>query len=116
MDGAIEVARRVPATVDRADGPGWLPERLHEPAAGRTTVVMHSIVLQYVTAEGRRALLDAITAAGGRATPDAPLAWVRMEPGRDGAEVRLTVWPGGRERLVAISGYHGPPIRWLGRT
>ena len=116
LDGAIEVARRVPATVDRADAPVWLSERLHEPAEHRTTVVMHSIVLQYVTAEGRRALLDSISAAGGRATPDAPLAWVRMEPGRDGAEVRLTIWPGGRERLVAISGYHGPPIRWLGRT
>jgi hypothetical protein len=116
LDGAIEVARRVPATVDRADGPAWLVERLAEPAEGRTTVVMHSIVLQYVSEQGRRALLDAIADAGRRAAADAPLAWVRMEPGRDGAEVRLTVWPGGPERLVAISGYHGPPIRWLART
>ena len=75
---------------------------------------MHSIVLQYLPKDGRRALLETIAEAGRRATPDAPLAWLRMEPGRDGAEVRLTIWPGGRERLLAISGYHGPPIRWLG--
>jgi hypothetical protein len=114
LDGAIAVARTVPATVDCADGPVWVAERLAEPAGDRTTVVMHSIVLQYLSKDGRRALVDAVAEAGGRATHDAPLAWLRMEPGRDGAEIRLTVWPGGRERLVGISGYHGPPIRWLG--
>jgi hypothetical protein len=114
LDGAIEVARTVPATVDRADGPTWTADQLAHSAPGRTTVVMHSIVLQYLPKERRRALTGALAAAGRRATEDAPLAWVRMEPGRDGAEVRVTTWPGGEERLVAVSGYHGPPIRWLG--
>jgi hypothetical protein len=104
----------VPATVDRADGPAWVAERLAEPVEGVTTVVLHSIVLQYLSREGRDALVDAIASAGRAATHAAPLAWVRMEPGREGAEVRLTVWPGGRERLLAVSGYHGPPVRWLG--
>jgi hypothetical protein len=113
LDGAIEVARRVPARVERADAPTWVAERLAEPAPGRSTVVMHSIVLQYLEREGRRALLETIAEAGRRASADAPLAWLWMEPGRDGAEVRLTLWPGGHERLVATSGYHGPPVRWL---
>jgi len=114
LDGAIEVATAVPALVERADAPEWVAAQLAEPAQGCTTVVMHSIVLQYLSKDARRALTGALGAAGRRATADAPLAWLRMEPGRDGAEVRLTSWPGGDERLVAISGYHGPPIRWLG--
>jgi hypothetical protein len=36
-----------------------------------------------------------------------------MERGSDEADVRLTVWPGGAERLIARAGYHGPPVRWL---
>jgi hypothetical protein len=116
LDGAIEVARAVPVVVDRADAPAWAAERLAEIAPGRTTVVFHSIVLQYLAADARRALAGAITRAGEAASADAPLAWLRMEPGRDGAEVRLTTWPGGEERLVAVSGYHGPPVRWTGGT
>jgi hypothetical protein len=114
LDGAIEVARSVPAVVDRADAPEWVADQLARPAPGCTTVVMHSIVLQYLAKGARRALTGALAAAGRRAGDDAPLAWLRMEPGRDGAEIRLTSWPGGEERLMAISGYHGPPIRWLG--
>jgi hypothetical protein len=67
-----------------------------------------------------RALLED---AGARATPQAPLAWLRLEPpnrtlaGRDVkpglAELRLTRWPGGSERLLAHAGYHGRPVRPL---
>ena len=34
-----------------------------------------------------------------------------MEPGTNGAEVRLTLWPGGETRLVATSGFHGNDVR-----
>jgi hypothetical protein len=37
-----------------------------------------------------------------------------MEPAGDKAELRLTMWPGGEEELLATSGFHGRPIRWLG--
>ncbi len=113
LDAAIEVARRVPATVDRADVSTWLPERLAAPAPGTATVVVHSIVVQYLPDEARRTLRETVTAAGEAATPEAPVAWLRMEPGRDGAEVRLAGWPGGADRLLAVSAYHGPPVRWL---
>jgi hypothetical protein len=36
-----------------------------------------------------------------------------MEPGDDpskAAEVRLRTWPGGEERLIARTGYHGHPV------
>jgi hypothetical protein len=113
LDEAIEVARRVPATVDRADVATWLPERLATPVPGTATVVFHSIVAQYLPPDSRRALRDTITAAGEAASPAGPVGWLRMEPGRDGAEVRLTTWPGGEDRLLAMSAYHGPPVRWL---
>ncbi len=113
LDAAIAVARRVPATVDRADVSTWLPERLATPAPGTATVVVHSIVAQYLPPDARRILRDTVTAAGEAATPAGPVAWLRMEPGRDGAEVRLTTWPGGQDRLLAVSAYHGPPVRWL---
>jgi len=113
LDAAIEVARTVPVAVDRADGVPWVAERLADPVEGAATVVVHSIVLQYMTADQRADLMRTMVAAGARATPTAPLVWLRLEPGREGAELRSTRWPGGAERLLAISAYHGPPVRWL---
>jgi len=113
LDAAIDVARRFPVIIDAADGPEWAAERLAQPVAGTTTVLMHSIVMQYLPAAARDALRTAIADAGRRATGQAPLAWIRLEPGREGAETRCTLWPGGRERLLSVSAYHGPPVRWL---
>jgi hypothetical protein len=59
-------------------------------------------------------VLAALEAAGARATARAPVAWLRMEPGEDpatSAEVRMTIWPHGVDRLLARAGYHGQPIR-----
>ncbi|MEJ7584066.1 MAG: DUF2332 family protein [Acidimicrobiales bacterium] len=113
LDAAIDVARRVPAPIDAADGPDWVAERLADRVSGTATVLMHSIFQQYLPTARRTELRTSIAAAGQRATRQAPLAWVRLEPGREGAETRCTLWPGGRERLLSISTYHGPPVRWL---
>jgi hypothetical protein len=112
LQAAIEVARRVPATVEQANAPDWVTARLALPVPGVATVVVHSIVLQYLTADERRRLREAILAAGERASGAAPLAWLRMEPGGEKAEVRLTTWPHGEEQLVGRAGYHGDPIWW----
>jgi hypothetical protein len=114
LEAAIEVARRVPAVVDRAEAPDWVEAQLAEPAEGVATVVVHSIVLQYLPRPVRARLQAALAAAGRRATRSAPLAWVRMEPAGDQAELRLTTWPGADEELLATSGFHGAPIRWRG--
>jgi hypothetical protein len=115
LEGAVEVARQVPAEVEQADGIEWLERALAEPAPGVATVVVHSIVLQYLPAARRPLLGQTIAAAGARASERAPLAWLRMEPAGDRAELRLTTWPQGEERLLATSGFHGRPIRWLDR-
>jgi hypothetical protein len=113
LRGAIEVAREVPVDVEAAPAGDWVEKRLAEPAEGLATVVFHSIVWQYVPRDERARVRSAITEAGERATADAPLAWLRMEPGGEQAEVRLTTWPGGEERLLAAAGFHGTPLRWL---
>lgn len=113
LDAAIEIARRDPPIVDRASAPTWLEQQVADLEPGRTTVVTHSIVFQYLSEVERRDLLAVIDAAGRSATDDAPFAWLRLEPGGDQAELRLTTWPGGRTHLVARSAYHGPPVVWL---
>jgi len=114
LRGAFEVACRVPAPVEAAEAPDWLAARLMSHIPGTATVVFHSIVMQYLERAERRRLRALLEEAGDRATADAPLAWLRMEPGTDQADVQLTLWPGGSKRLIARSGFHGRPVHWLG--
>ncbi|HEX2235288.1 MAG TPA: DUF2332 domain-containing protein [Actinomycetota bacterium] len=114
LRAALEVARRVPAPVDEADAVTWVRTQLSERRDGVATVVFHSIVLQYLEEAARAELEDAIGSAGRAATSSAPVAWLCMEPlDADAAGVWLTRWPGGRRRLIARAGYHGPPVIWL---
>ena len=53
LEAAIEVARRVPVTVERADADAWVADRLARPLPGLATVVVHSIVLQYLPKDTR---------------------------------------------------------------
>lgn len=111
LDAAISVAATEAPVVETADAVKWVTDHLAtEPATGVTTVLFHTIVLQYLAPDDRSHFVEAIQAAGRRATVDAPLAWLRMEPAGDQAEVWLTTWPDGATRRVARSGYHGPPV------
>jgi hypothetical protein len=112
LDAAIDVARRVPAVVERADALEWVADRLGSARPGVATVVVHSIVLQYLSHAARDRFRGVVAAAGARATAEAPVAWLRMEPAGERAEVRLTTWPGGQRRVLATAGYHGHPVWW----
>ena len=113
LDSALEVAGLVPAPVDRAEAGPWLRARLADPVPGVVTVVVHSIMFQYLSRLQQRELLEVTEEAGQCSSPDAPFAWLRMEPGGEHAEIRLTTWPGRATRLLATSTYHGPPVRWV---
>ena len=115
LRAALDVARDVPVAIDRADIPDWLARRLDEPAPDRATVVFHSIVWQYLTDTERATAEEALATAGQRATGDAPLAWLRLEPSADltHTELRVTTWPGGEERLLARCHYHLGPMQWV---
>jgi hypothetical protein len=113
LDGALQVAERVPAALDRASVEDWLPERLAETSRGVATVVYHSVVEEYLGAEQRAAMHRALAAAGERATARAPLAWVRLEPISELRHhgVTLTTWPSGDQRVLAVCGAHGHDVR-----
>ena len=114
LKGAIDIAKRVPVTVEKSSAPPWLQGRLQELPEGTTTVVYHSIFFQYMSDDDRAAFLETIEEAGRRATETAPLAWLRFEPGEDQAETRLKMWPGGVDRSIATSSFHGAGVRFLG--
>lgn len=113
MRGALVVVAAHPVTVERGSADEWLERCLAEPAPGLATVVVHSIVLQYLSEDVRAGVDRCLESAGGRATEAAPLARLSMEPGGDEADVHLTMWPSGERRLIARAGYHGRPVRWL---
>lgn len=122
LRAALAVAAAVPAVVDPADVGAWLPPHLAAATPGTATVVVQSVVEQYLSEDQRAARDVAMAAAGARATADAPLAWVRFEPppgpragvtawtpARFAVEVR--VWPrGGEGHRVATAGPHGDGV------
>lgn len=110
LQAALKMAREMPATVEQAGAAEWIAERLAEPREGAATVVFHSIVMQYLDRDEREEFERTLRAAGRSASERSPLAWLRMEPAGERAEVRLTLWPGGEERIVARAGYHGDVV------
>jgi hypothetical protein len=112
LEAALDIAARVPASVVSADLAEWLEDRLASPVPGLATVVVHSIVWQYVSRESRDRMRAALRRAGEAATTSSPLAWLRLEPAGPLADLRLTWWPGGGEEVLGHGGYHGRPVRW----
>jgi hypothetical protein len=110
---AMAIVRGREVEVERAGAAAWTGRVLQEPADGEATVLFHSIVAQYLGKEELAAFRRQIREAGERATSAAPLAWLRMEPAGERAEVRLAIWPGGEDRLLARAGYHGTPVELL---
>jgi hypothetical protein len=113
LRAALDIGARVPAQIDDADAGEWATDVLSEPVPGVTTVLFQSIVAQYLDYETLGKLESAVEEAGERATPESPFARLWMEPANELADVRLRLWPGGEERLIARAGYHGVPAHWL---
>ena len=84
--------------------------------AGTARVLFHSIMWQYLPDTAKQAITSILLKAGATATPETPIAWLRMEPldTRDPhATLSLTLWPGGETRHLARCDYHGRWIEWL---
>ena len=126
LDVALAVAEEHPPAVDASDAAPWLEHRLAESRPGSVTVVVQTIVQQYLGTQQAEAVAAVVEAAGREARADAPVAWLRMEPPDDEdrlppdarglAELRVRLWPGGADRLLAYTGYHGRPVQLLPRS
>jgi hypothetical protein len=101
--------------VEAISGAGFLSRELAVLPSGCATVVMHSVVWQYIPAAEQAAITATIEAAGIRASAAAPLAWLRFEPrASDGhVELRGRLWPGGADNLLARCHPHGARVDWL---
>jgi hypothetical protein len=112
---ALDIAREMPVDIDTAPADEWLAAQLASPVRGVATIVFHSIVWQYFSTGTRDRVTAGLAEAGGRATDDAPLAWVRLEPApkMSHTELRCTMWPGGDEQLLATAGFHAGRVTWL---
>jgi hypothetical protein len=117
LRAALDVAREHPVPVDRESADTWVARQLADLPEGVATVVFDSIFWTYVPEITRSRIATALTDAAARATPTAPLAWLRYDEGAADprvVELRLTQWPGGEERLLATGRHHWHPVHWLG--
>lgn len=116
---AFEVAERIPAPIDRQDALSWVTAQLAEPRPGVCTVVFDTAVKEYMPPGVITGIEQTIAEAGARATPEAPVARLHIEPrgGLDGVdgELELVVWPGAhRATLAQTSDAWARGVRWVG--
>jgi hypothetical protein len=116
LEAALAIAAEEPPTVQQGDAADWLEQNLvgaSEPGAVR--VVLHSIAFQYFPAETQDRIARHLEGVGSAATPDAPVAWLRyeLEELAGTPTLRLRLWPGGEDRLLAHADAHGRKVTWL---
>jgi len=100
--------------IDRSAAFPWLEARLADRKEGVTTVLFHSVVWHYIDRAEQQAIASSMERAGEASSADAPLGWLRMEPPSfEKCELRLRLWPGGEDRLLANCGSHGQYVEWL---
>lgn len=126
LEAAIALARNAPWRVEAANATDWLDGVLSGRLIEGTTVIYHSIFLQYPDLAERQAIADAIFAAGAGATKSRQLAWVRFEPeavlggpgDSDRMVLNLRVWDGSGSREVELgeADPHGWRLRWFGEA
>jgi hypothetical protein len=114
LERALDHVARHGTRIEQADAADWLEARLAARPVGLTTALFHSIVWQYLPRDVRQGMVAALERAGGAADAGTPLAWLRMEPsrGHDHADLRLTIWPGACEQLLADADFHGRWVSW----
>lgn len=118
MEAAVAEARKSPPDLLAMNAADFVEAELARPQAeGTTRMLMHSIVWQYVPDEQKARVTAAMEAAGARATPERPLAWVALEANRvlHVHEMVVRYWPGGDEGEVVTRAHpHGAWIAWGG--
>ena len=116
LRGAIEVARNVPAGLDRMSaGDAVAGLRV---VHGTLTVLWHSITWQYLSEDQRAAVTTGAAALARTADEASPFVWLTLEPMRrsPGARnefvVRARCWPQETDQILGVCSPHGPPVVW----
>ncbi|MCR9135054.1 MAG: DUF2332 family protein [Alphaproteobacteria bacterium] len=111
---AIALAASRPVRIDRSDALDWLKTRLQTAHEGHARVLFHTIAWQYLPEAAKKEGRDMIEQAGARATRDAPLFLLAMEPdGKSpGAGLRLDAWPDATSKELARVDFHGRWVHW----
>ena len=111
LRAALEIAARIPVTVEQASAGDWI-ESVLEPEPGVTTVVFHSIFIQYLDDDELERVRAAVERAP--ASDEAPVAWLRIEPELELARLDVDLFGTGTVRSLTLgqAGYHGKPVRW----
>jgi hypothetical protein len=114
LRGALDVARDVPAVVERMGAADFVATLA--PRTGTWLDVWHSVMWQYVPAEEQRLVAERLAALAHRATADAPVAHAAFEPVDPASgpfRVTLRTWPeGGVVRVLGTAAPHGIPVTW----
>jgi hypothetical protein len=115
LDAAIALAASVPFALEKSDAVEFVARSLARRQPGSVFVLYHSIMWQYMPQASKAAIEAALVEAGNAASPDSPVAWLRMEPLDTldpHATLSLTLWPGGKTRQLAKCDFHGRWIEW----
>ncbi|HEX2764557.1 MAG TPA: DUF2332 family protein [Allosphingosinicella sp.] len=116
LEAALTIAAEHPPGVERDDAAPWTEARLAETQCeGVTRVLLHSVAFQYFPMETQARIAAAAAKAGDAASGARPFAWLRYEmvPGDERYSLRLRVWPGGEDKLLAWCHPHGTSVSWL---
>lgn len=115
LDAAVAIALDARTEVAHADAADWVEAHIPTRPAGAVSVLMHSIMWQYLPAKSQ-ARIEALLTREGAADPNRPLAWLRLEDFGvpKAAVLRLTLWTPAGERTADLAevDYHGRWIRW----
>lgn len=124
LAAALDLAREMNVKVEKADAAQWLRSRLARELPEGTTIVFHSVFLQYPPREVREQISTVMAEAGGRTTRAQRLAWLMFEPealvagipGSTRYVLQAAVWTEGRrsELTLAEVDPHGRHMTWLG--
>lgn len=116
LDSALTVARRSPPRVEAGEASSWLRDRLRGAPSDKLIVVTQSVVNQYLSADERTEISDAVTEAGNNRAAQT-MAWLTVEPAPPGTNVapqhrgltsvRVSLWPHQLGVLLGHIDFHG---------
>ncbi|MGI9351226.1 MAG: DUF2332 domain-containing protein [Rhizobiaceae bacterium] len=111
---AIEIARKDPPALDRADASAWTESAFAttgQPEMLR--VLFHTIAWNYFPQDTKDRITSAMEKAGSRSREECPLAWLSFEFDENSQPLLMVkTWPGGEKRVLASADPHVYGINW----